>query len=80
MNVTYSLLANYIMGKDTELKIKAPQQRLSAIVEATIASKKLYNALEASQDIENIKKLIDEKKIAALKFSEAFDNKEIWPF
>ena len=61
-----SAIAKHILGEDTGLKITGTSDKVAATKNAIIASKNLYEELQLpSPQIENIFKLVEEKKTQA---------------
>ena len=61
-----SAIAKHILGEDTGLKIAGAPDKVAATKNAIIASKNLYEELQLpSPQIENIFKLVEEKKTQA---------------
>ena len=61
-----SAIAKHILGEDTGLKITGSPDKVAAAKNAIIASKNLYEELHLpNPQIENIFKLVEEKKAQA---------------
>jgi len=73
-----SAAAAYILGVDTDLRLKGREEQVEATKKALSASKRLYEALRSSKPLPIVRELIESKRDAAERFKLVFGFS--WPF
>ncbi len=63
--------AKFILGESSGVKIKGTPDRVAVFQEVLTASKRLYEALSRKRPLEEVKRLLEAKRVAAEKFKSA---------
>ena len=66
----HNVAAKFILGEDVEVQLEGNVAELDAFYNLLKTSKKLKEALDKNENIENISRLLEDKKILTKKFEE----------
>ena len=66
----HNIAAKFISGKDVEVQLEGNSAELDAFYDLLQVSRKLKEALDKNENIENISCLLENKKILTKKFEE----------
>jgi hypothetical protein len=64
----HNIAAKYILGENIETSIKGDKEQLKCLSGLLESSKKLYSSLDENKNLDEILKIIEEKKVLADKF------------
>jgi len=72
MKKFYQAAAKYILGEKSEVNLRASRKEVTAIKEALVASKNLYETLNREDvTLDEVRESVSKKRAAAQKFKKA---------